>query len=76
MQNNASIHRVKKSKLWFQEMGIEIMQRSSYSLDLNFIENLWALLKKKFYKEYSALNSLKGKGNEAEIHLFPILQRA
>ncbi len=76
MQNNASIHRVRKSKLWFQENGIEVMKWPSYSLDLNSIENLWALLKKKIYKVYSNLNSLKSKGNEAETQLFQILQRA
>ncbi len=76
MQNNASIHRVRKSKLWFQEMSIEVMKWSSYSLDLNSIENLWALLKKKVYKVYSNLNSLKNKGEKAETQLFQILQKA
>ena len=76
MQNNASIHRVRKSKLWFQKNDIEVMKWPSYSLDLNSIENLWALLKKKIYKVYSNLNSLKNKGNEAETQLFQILQMA
>ncbi len=75
MQNNASIHRVRKLKLWFQKNDIEVMKWSSYSLDLNSIENLWALLKKKIYKVYSNLNSLKNKENEAETQLFQILQR-
>ena len=76
MQNNASIHRVRKSKLWFQEMSIELMKWPSYSSDLNLIENLWTLLKKKAYKVYSDLDSLKGKCDEAEIQLFQILQKA
>jgi len=75
MQNNALIHRVRKSKLWFQKNDIEVMKWSSYSLDLNSIENLWALLKKKIYKVYLNLNSLKNKENEAETQLFQILQR-
>ncbi len=76
MQDNASIHRARKSKLWFQENGIEVMEWPSYSFDLNPIENLWALLKKEVYKVYSDLDSLKGKGDEAETQLFQILQMA
>ncbi len=77
MQDNASIHSAKKkTKLWFQEMGIEVMEWPSYSPDLNPIENLWALLKKEAYKVYPDLESLHGKGDEAETQLFQILQRA
>ncbi len=76
MQDNASIHAVKKSKLWLQEMNIEIMNWPSYSLDLNPIENLWALLKKEAYKVYPDLDSLQGKDDEAETQLFQILQQA
>jgi len=43
---------------------------------LNPIENLWALLKKEAYKVYPDLDSLKGKGDEAETQLFQILQKA
>jgi len=43
---------------------------------LNPIENLWTLLKKKAYKVYPDLDSLKGKGDEAETQLFQILQMA
>ncbi len=76
MQDNAPIHRARKSKLWFQEMGIEVMEWPSYSPDLNPIENLWALLKKEAYKVYPDLDKLKGKGEEAETQLFQILQKA
>jgi hypothetical protein len=43
---------------------------------LNPIENLWTLLKKEAYKVYPDLDSLKGKGDEAETQLFQILQMA
>jgi transposase len=76
MQDNAPIHRARKSKLWFQGNGIEVMEWPPYSPDLNPIENLWALLKKETYKVYPDLDSLKGKGDEAETQLFQILQKA
>ncbi len=75
MQNNVFIHVIKKSKLWLQKMNIKVIKWSSYSLDLNSIENLWALLKKKAYKVYSNLNSLQNKDDEVEIQLFQILQQ-
>ena len=52
------------------------MEWPSYSPGLNPIENLWALLKKEAYKVYPDLDSLHGKGDEAETQLFQILQRA
>ena len=76
MQNNASIHSTRKTKAWFEEMGIEVMKWPLYSPDLNLIENLWALLKKKAFKVYSDLASLEGKEDEAETKLFGILQQA
>ena len=76
MQDNAPIHSARKTKAWFEEMGIEVMEWPPYSPDLNPIENLWALLKKEAYRIYPDLNSLEGKGDEAETKLFGILQEA
>ena len=76
MQDNALIHSAKKTKAWFQNMGIEVMEWPPYSPDLNLIENLWALLKKECFKIYPDTNSLKGKDDEAESKLFSILQEA
>ena len=76
MQDNAPIHGANKTKAWFKEWGIEVMDWPPYSPDLNPIENLWALLKKEAYKVYPDINSLEGKGDEAESKLFSILQEA
>ena len=76
MQNNVFIHSFHKMQIWFQKMDIQMLKWFSYSFDLNFIENLWALFKKKIFKMYFDLNSLEGKKNETESQLFKILQQA
>jgi len=76
MQDNAPIYSAKKTKEWFAEMGIRVIDWPPYSLNMNPIENLWALLKKEAFKVCPELNSLKGKGIEAQHELFKILQRA
>jgi len=65
MQDNAPIHSAKKTKEWFAEIGIRVIDWLPYSPDMNPIENLWALLKKEAFKVCPELNSLKGKGIEA-----------
>ena len=76
MQNNVFIHSFHKMQIWFQKMDIQMLKWFSYSSNLNFIENLWTLLKKKIFKMYFNLNSLEGKKNETESQLFKILQQA
>ena len=75
MQNIALIHSARKTKAWFEEMNIKVMKWLPYSPNLNLIENLWALLKKKAFKVYPDLASLKDKDDEAETKLFEILQQ-
>ena len=50
MQDNASIHRARTIKKWFEEHGIDVMEWSAILLDLNPIEHAWAKLKECMYK--------------------------
>ena len=76
MWNNIFIHSFHKIQIWFQKINIQMLKWFSYSFNLNFIKNLWALFKKKLFKMYFNLNSLEEKKNEAESQLFKILQQA
>jgi len=40
MQDNAPIHIAKAMTLWFREHGINVIEWSPYSLDMNSIEHL------------------------------------
>ena len=59
MHNNALIHMVRIIKAWLHEHRIDVIDWLPYSLDLNPIENLWALLKVEVYRQHlSLINAL------------------
>jgi DDE superfamily endonuclease len=73
MQNNASIHTVKKIKKWFEDKSILILNWPVYSPDLNPIEHLWAQLKQWMNDNYPELNEM-GKSEEAYQQLFEAIR--
>ena len=50
MQDNAPIHGAHIVRDWFKEQDIQVMEWPPYSLNLNLIENIWAVLTRKLYK--------------------------
>ena len=60
MQDNAPIHRVHTVRDWFKKQGIQVMEWPPYSLNLNLIENIWAVLTRKLYKQYPELEEMAG----------------
>jgi hypothetical protein len=69
MQDNAPIHTANIIKEWFASQGIDTMDWPPYSLDLNPIENLWALLKAEMYIMYPELVSAPNNIETLDLHI-------
>ena len=51
LQDNAPIHRGKKTMLWLEESQVKLVKHPPYSPDLNSIEFIWKLLKDSVEKQ-------------------------
>ncbi|GMF24271.1 unnamed protein product [Phytophthora fragariaefolia] len=61
MQDNASIHSSNETIMFFQEIGVQLLDWPARSPDLNPIENVWAILARKVYthgKQYNSVSEL------------------
>ena len=59
MQDNASIHTVKKVKSQFKDQGIPLLDWPPYSPDINPIEHLWAKMKQWIIKQHPKLSFMR-----------------
>ena len=66
MQDNARTHTSRQSKEWFENHGILLLDWPPYSPEMNPIENLWAIVKRKLLELYPNLITDIGK-SEVDI---------
>ena len=76
MQDEASIHTAHIIKKWLADNKIEVIDWSSYFLNLNLIEHVWKHLKEWVHKHYSELEALTDSDQIIKKHMIETLQEA
>nr|CCA27937.1 transposase (putative) [Albugo laibachii Nc14] len=65
VQDGAPAHRAKATRAVVEELGLDDLGHPTQSLDLNAIENLWAVMKRELHKNpSSSIEDLKQKLGE------------
>jgi len=59
MEDNSRVHKNELVKEWHDEHGVEVMEWSPYSPDLNSIKHLWRRLKERMQKIYPDIRDTK-----------------
>ena len=62
--DNAPTHKASIIKIFFRENEWEVLDSPTYSPDLNIIENLWAIVKKRLAKQIVSWENLEEKVQE------------
>jgi len=76
MQDNAPIHKAKKTLKWFEDQGIPVVEWPPYSPDLNPIEQIWFQLKKLVYEVNPEMDNLSGGEEKVREELAKALKEA